>query len=265
MLDLLGDRMKGYENVTRGTLMGKSYTIARVDGRSFHTYCKGLKKPYDEDYIADFDATAQYLCKEIQNCKLAYTQSDEMTFLLCDFDTYTTSPFFGGGIQKITSVVASMAAAKFNHLRLLRKLGKPSNVDRRRLGLEDDLWFYDPGHIQDIFTNNKLAAFDCRVYNVPSRMEAMNSFIWRNQDCIRNAISTYAQSLFSGKELNKVNSASKIAKIEEKTGKSWESVSESFRFGRLTVPDEKGWKTVPAWKFSEDNTKILKYIPENNL
>jgi tRNA(His) guanylyltransferase len=264
MLDQLGDRMKGYESVSSHSVMSKSYTVIRVDGRAFHTYCRGLKKPFDEDYIQDFDNTAAYLCKEIQNCKLAYTQSDEMTFLLCDFDTYNTSPFFGGNIQKISSVVASMASAKFNQLRFLRNLGAPSFLDKRHSGLEDDVHYYDPGHLQEI-TQKLLAVFDCRVYNVPSRMEAMNSFIWRNQDCIRNAVSSYAQRLYSPKQLHGVKTDAKIAKIEEALKISWDTVSPSFRFGRLVVPDQKGWKIIPAWKFTEDNSQLLRLIPTNNL
>ena len=81
-LDSLGDRMKKYESVTRICLLPRSYTFARIDGRSFHSYLRGCKRPFDADVISDMDATAIYLCENVQNAKLGYVQSDEITLLL---------------------------------------------------------------------------------------------------------------------------------------------------------------------------------------
>lgn len=47
----LGDRMKRYENSYRFYLPNRTYTIIRVDGKAFHTYTKGLNRPYDIDFI----------------------------------------------------------------------------------------------------------------------------------------------------------------------------------------------------------------------
>ena len=121
MKDELGDRMKkAYENRTRFYLPRRAYSILRLDGRSFHTFCKGLKKPFDAGLIADMDATACYLCKNIQGAKFAFVQSDEISILLTDFNEIGTDAWFDGNIQKMVSVAASMATAKFNQLRLIR-------------------------------------------------------------------------------------------------------------------------------------------------
>ena len=72
----LGDRMKDYENVSRFYLTRRMPLIIRIDGRAFHTFCRGLKKPYDRVFAESMQTTALNLCKNIEGCKLAYTQSE---------------------------------------------------------------------------------------------------------------------------------------------------------------------------------------------
>ena len=63
MKDSIGDRMKeNYENRTRSFLPRRSYTIIRIDGKAFHTYTKGLQRPFDDGLMEDMDLTAAYLC-----------------------------------------------------------------------------------------------------------------------------------------------------------------------------------------------------------
>ena len=47
MRDDLGNRIKtNYENRTRISLPRRSYTVIRIDGKAFHTYTKGLNRPF---------------------------------------------------------------------------------------------------------------------------------------------------------------------------------------------------------------------------
>lgn len=46
----LGERMKGYENVSRIYLTKRSPVIIRIDGRAFHTFTKGFKRPFDKNF-----------------------------------------------------------------------------------------------------------------------------------------------------------------------------------------------------------------------
>ena len=46
--DSLGDRMKKYEGVSRNYLTRRVPVIIRLDGKAFHTFTKGFKKPFDE-------------------------------------------------------------------------------------------------------------------------------------------------------------------------------------------------------------------------
>ncbi len=172
MKDAIGDRMKQYyEDRTRAFLPRRTYTIIRLDGKAFHTYTKGLIRPFDEQLMNDMDETACFLCKNIQGAKFAFVQSDEISILLTDFEELTTDAWFDGNIQKIVSVSASLGTAKFNELR-----------------------------------PNKLAFFDSRVFTIPSNIEVENYFIWRQQDFTRNSIYTVAKSLYSHKQLEGIDS-----------------------------------------------------------
>ena len=110
----IGTRMKGYEAVTKYVLPRRGYTMIRIDGKAFHTYTKGFKRPFDQGLIDDMDTTAMFLCKEIQGAVAAFVQSDEISILVCDFEKLETSAWFDNSIQKMCSVSASMATAKFN-------------------------------------------------------------------------------------------------------------------------------------------------------
>lgn len=195
--DSLGDRMKNnYENRAKTYLVRRMPVIIRLDGKAFHSFTKGLKKPYDEIFHNTMNATMKYLCENIQGCKLGYTQSDEITLLLTDYDTLTTDAWFDNNVQKICSVSASMATMAFNKYFAL-------NYDQ----FEEDL--YEAWNTSDDefkycdVLRRKLhsAMFDSRCFNIPVD-EVTNCFIWREQDATRNAIQMLGQCHFSHKELH---------------------------------------------------------------
>ena len=113
----LGDRMKRYEAAHRALLPRRTYTLLRLDGRSFHTYLRGCQKPFDDQFIADMDAVAEALCAEISGSVFAYTQSDEISILVADFATIQTQPWFDGVVAKLLSISASLATAVLNERR----------------------------------------------------------------------------------------------------------------------------------------------------
>ena len=86
--DSLGDRMKGYENVTRTKLVRRMPVIIRIDGKAFHTFTKGFDKPFDSLLMDAMNRTMKYLCENIQGCMLGYTQSDEISLLLVDYHSH---------------------------------------------------------------------------------------------------------------------------------------------------------------------------------
>lgn len=186
--DSLGDRMKeNYENRAKTFLVRRMPVIIRLDGKAFHTFTKGLKKPYDEIFHNTMNATMKYLCENIQGCKLGYTQSDEITLLLTDYDTLTTDAWFDYNVQKICSVSASMATMAFN--KFLRNNFNAVDLDA------------DLEYVKMLFKKLDCAMFDSRCFNIPTE-EVTNCFIWRQQDATRNAIQMLGQCNFSHKELH---------------------------------------------------------------
>ena len=203
--DSLGDRMKeNYENRAKTYLVRRMPVIIRLDGKAFHTFTRGMKKPYDEIFHNTMNATMKYLCENIQGCKLGYTQSDEITLLLTDYDTLDTDAWFDNNVQKICSVSASMATMAFN--KFLRE-----NFDKWGVANLPD--WYEGGtnepvepelmKLCEVYNNaiDKGAMFDSRCFNIPED-EVTNCFIWRQQDATRNAIQMLGQCNFSHKELH---------------------------------------------------------------
>lgn len=216
----LGNRMKeSYEGRTRFKLTRRTPTIIRVDGKCFSQYTKGLERPFDQGLMTDMDEVAKYLCKNIQGCKFAYIQSDEISLFLSDWDTLTTNAWFDYNIQKMCSVSASMTTSKFNHLRAYRRLKEPAK------SVQD--WLTDINLIKEL----RQAEFDSRVFQVPFS-EINNYFLWRQQDATRNSIASVAQSMYSHKELFGKNTDQMQELIFQK-GTNWNDCTPYFKRGRV--------------------------------
>ena len=222
-----------YEDRTRNLLPRRTYSIIRIDGKAFHTYTKGLQRPFDDKLMNDMDETAGFLCKNIQGAKFAFVQSDEISILLTDFEELTTDAWFDGNIQKMVSVSSSLATAKFNELR--------------------------PG---------KLAFFDSRVFTIPSNIEVENYFIWRQQDTTRNSISSVAQSLYSHKQLEGKNTTEQQEMIFQK-GTNWNDFAPKYKRGRVIekqLYDKDGatrskWVSVEPPIFTQEREFLALRIP----
>lgn len=173
--DDFGDRMKAYEarGFSLSHVMPGEVMIARMDGRSFHTFTRGMERPFDAGMIEAMRRTTGALVKEF-GATIGYTQSDEITLV---WITKTRSQvIFGGRVQKILSSLAASATAEFIDFIDEHKPGFSKKGNRPR--------------------------FDCRVFTVPSQVEAMNCLLWRQQDATKNAISMAAQSVYSPKQLH---------------------------------------------------------------
>jgi len=133
--DSLGNRMKRYEDVNRHFLSRRTPVIIRLDGKAFHSFTKGLDRPFDEDLHKTFKQTLFELVSQIQGAVFAYTQSDEISILLRDWDTLTTDAWFDYNVQKMASVSASIATAEFNifnqiYIRTKIRLNRRTRIKR---------------------------------------------------------------------------------------------------------------------------------------
>ena len=195
--ETLGDRMKGaYENKYRLYLPERIPVIIRLDGKAFHTFCRGLKKPFDDLFISVMQDTMLDLCKNISGCKLGYVQSDEISLLLVQTKE-ESQPWFDNNIQKIVSVSASMATLYFNKNFEKRVFELMENYAKDKNDYTEEELKYVDKLDSKIYT----AMFDSRVFVLPKE-EVNNYFIWRQQDATRNSIQSVGQANFSQKELN---------------------------------------------------------------
>jgi len=227
----LGDRMKGYENITRNHLISRMPVILRLDGRAFHTFTNGFDKPYDKIFAKAMERTMWYLCENIQGCVLGYTQSDEITLVLVDYKELNTSSWFDNNIQKMVSVAASMATLEFN---------------RRFSSLTSGYG----GYVHEK-AENMGATFDCRAFNVPKE-EVTNCLLFRQNDAIRNSIQALGQAHFSHKELHKKSTEDIITMVKQKTGILWNNLPIEQQRGMCCIKDEEGhWvvdHNIPIFK-----------------
>ena len=220
----LGDRMKQYEAVPKNFLMRKNPVIIRLDGKAFHTFTRGFEKPFDKIIETAMTETMLYLCKNIQGCVLGYTQSDEITLVLCDYQKIDTDAWFEYNVQKMVSISAAMATFKFNEV------------------LRDTCWkIFDEAGCN--FTkevellvkkSEKGAFFDARAFSVP-RHEVVNCLIWRQQDATRNSIQALAQSLYSHNELQGINCNKLQDKMFTEKGVNWNDLTTYQKRGACAI------------------------------
>jgi len=201
--DALGDRMKKhYENRTRYYLPRRTYTIVRLDGRAFHTYTRDLAKPFDAGLVTTLRAVAEVLCAEVNGTCLAYLQSDEISLVVTDFRSAQTEAWFDGNVQKIASVTASLAAAHFNRLR----------------------------------PNERVAAFDSRVFTIPDPVEVANYLIWRQRDWVRNSIRMLGSAYLTSSEMHGLTGNEVQDRLFREHGVNWNDTPAHLKRGSLVKP-----------------------------
>jgi len=198
--DDLGDRMKHYENMFAPQLMPKLPAIARIDGRCFSKFTRGLERPYDIRLSKLMVDTTKYLVDQCDAC-IGYTQSDEIS--LCWLSTkFNSQIIFDGKINKMVSILAAMASVYFSR-HLLEAI--PEKAD-------------------------ELPVFDCRIWNVPSLSEAANAILWREMDATRNSVSMLARAHFSHKQLHGKSREEMMDMLMEK-GVNWNDCPVFFKRG----------------------------------
>ena len=194
----LSDRMKRYERVSDGALTLKTPVIIRIDGSHFHSFTRGLKKPFDDILMSCMQNTMKSLCEDIQGCILGYTQSDEISLVLIDYQTKDTAAWFDYRIQKCASIAASKATKYFNKYfcEAVEKYYE-NYMDSWNTSQDDEKY------VQTLIKARDTGAeFDARVYNMPKE-EVCNYLFWRQDDATRNSIQMVGHAYFSTKEMNK--------------------------------------------------------------
>lgn len=223
--DLLGERMKTYyEAIPKTRLMRRTPVAIRIDGRAFHTFTRGFQKPFDEVLGNAMVRTMEYLCQNIQGAKLGYTQSDEITILLTDYDTLETDAWFDYEIQKICSISASMATMAFNTF----FENEVNKFYYNHCSREDPLFEKHYQTYRD--AQYKGAMFDARCFNIPKE-EACNLIYWRQLDATRNSVQMVGQANFSHNELQCLSCNMIQDKLFAERGINWNSFETRWKRG----------------------------------
>lgn len=221
----LGERMKSYyEQAYKQYLPWRMPVIIRIDGRSFHTFTRRMKRPFDETFISNMMQLGLYLCQEISTCVLAYGQSDEISFLLHNYRKLESQAWFGNEIQKIVSISSGLASSFFA-----------------------------------MKYQSTKAVFDSRVFVLPEA-EVCNYFIWRQQDATRNSIQMFAQDIFSAKQLHRKNQKQMLDMLFDKD-RNWYTLPSYKKQGWCVHKRETGYwlvdKDIPVFTQDRDYIELL--------
>ena len=226
----LATRMKDYESVSKTRLTRRTPVIIRIDGKAFHTFTKGMRRPFDYVLIETMRETTRYLCENIQGCVLGYTQSDEISLVLVDYKTFETSAWFDNEVQKICSVSASMATMAFNKFfrRYVENLYYNTKV--AMTDEEERKWY-------ELYESKfDIAMFDARCFNLPKE-EVTNCIYWRQLDAMRNSIQAVGQANFSQTQLN-LKSCNDIKDMLKQKGINWDDFPTGLKRGSCAVKSD---------------------------
>lgn len=218
--ETIEDRMLYYRSLTDYKLLKNEYVIIMLDGRSFSNYCKQFKKPFDEKFIVIMNEVTKFLCEEIEGCKFAYTQSDEISLLLTDFGE--SDAWFDNRLCKLISISASLAASKFNQLMIADLSSKCKDLEE----------------FNEKVSKLKLASFDSKAWNLPTENDVFTWFLFRQSDCVKNSKQMVARSQFSQKELNGLTTDDMVNLLINKLGIDWNSFPDGEKYGRFLYKKE---------------------------
>lgn len=236
------ERMKGYEKSSSNYLVKKVPVIIRLDGRAFKTLTKDLHKPYDEVILSCMQDTMKYLCDNIQGCVFGYTQSDEITLVLTDYENLDSCAWFDYNAQKLASVSASMATYAFI-MAFIKSICYFNDKDTSYAEILSS-------------TIRKNISFDARAFNVPKE-DVINNIIWRQQDCINNSIISIGRTHYSHDELVGKTQKCILHMLEDKYV-YWEDYSNAIKYGVCCYKNGKKTEDDYLRRVFEDGSFVYK-------
>lgn len=240
----LGDRIKeNYENRSKTKLIRRMPVIIRLDGKSFHSFTRGFAKPFDKRLTEAMQETTLELCKNIQGCVFGYTQSDEITLVLVDYNNLDTDAWFDYEVQKLCSISSSMCTLYFNRIfqrKIKEFIDEHSNAANEPQTYGEQLSQSIAKLIKSYeIAVDKGAMFDSRTFNVPES-EVVNTLLWRQQDCSRNSIFSLAQAYFSHRELHGKNGSQMQDMLMTKYDINWNNIETHLKRGTSIIKNEEG-------------------------
>ena len=220
--DNFGDRIKYFEGIeTAQHFIPTLPIVIRLDGRSFSSYTHGMTQPFDERMSRAMVETTKALLEET-NAVIGYTQSDEITLVLYS-GSFDSQVWFDGKKMKIVSCLASFCSTTF-YRAIIKEFPEKAS--------------------------SKLPTFDCRAFNVPSKVEAANAVLWREMDATKNAISSATRCYYSPAQMEGKNGSDKQEMLHQ-VGVNFNDYPAFFKRGTFIQRR----KTVR--KFTPDEIAVL--------
>lgn len=258
----IGNRMKEfYENVLRTRLMRRCPVALRMDGKAFKHFTENFKNPYDRLFRDTMQETMLNLCQSIQGCVLGYTQSDEITLSLVDYETFSQEAWFNYEIQKMVSTAASMTTMYFN--KIFERKTREFVMENCCLMDSNDDFSQEENPNEELHRYVKIykdavskgAMFDARCFNVPKE-EVTNLIYWRQLVAIRNYVQMAARTHLSNTEVkNKITKEMK--QMLEQIGITWEDYPVDCQRGACAIREQRDGDVRPHW-YVDKNIPIFK-------
>lgn len=216
--EALGDKHKKYEGMNQQYFMPMLPIMVRLDGKAFHTFTKGLARPYDAR-MSHCMAVAAKAVLEITQGLIAYTQSDEITVII----PAQENMFYGGRRDKINSVLAAAASVAFNKAIAIH--------------------IPEKAHLDPVF--------DCRSWQYPTDDLCVESLLWRETDATRNSLTMACSAVYKQHELQHKGFVDQHNMLHEK-GINWNNYPNFFKRGSYFAKrkftkqiDEVTWNKIP--------------------
>lgn len=159
MSNKLKDRIESYQTLSDYKLLPRLPVIITVNGRSFSKTTNLLDKPYCPKFAECMINTMLKLCTDIEGVIFAYQHNDEIVLLTRNDQNNETVPWYENRVQKIASIVSSIATLHFNRC--------CNAIDSN---LINDTMFYS------------------QIFVVPNYVEAINTFIYKQQHNFQTSI-----------------------------------------------------------------------------
>lgn len=202
--------------------------ICMIDGRRFSIRIKKkFKRPFDDLFISLMNKTAAYTSKNIQCCKFAYVQSDEISFFI-DSRNEINQPFFEYRLCKLNSLISSIATGFFNLEMIKHNLPICECASSRDI-MEG---------VNDFFNNYNPYQFDCKSFNVDNNDDVYAWFLYRQLDCIKNSKQQTVQTYIPHNDLLNLNSDEQIELLKSKYNIDWNDYESGKKFGRFIWKEE---------------------------
>jgi len=150
--DQFESKMRSLEYFHNLRLLPETYTVIRVDGRSFSnfTYNSKFDKPFDLTFHSWMIETTKALITDLDGL-YAFTESDEISILFP-----LNWNLFDRSVEKLVSISASIASSNFTHL------------------------------------SGSIVSFDSRLISLANKSQVIDYFLWRQADAARCALNGYS-------------------------------------------------------------------------